>query len=90
MFPLIWYVVFVKAKNKSEKNRQKAEEVFLKQAHAQRQEAAQARREEKKRAEKERLLSEEDPDKARKLEVSWTIRPVFIPLCTLNEYYWLK
>ncbi|XP_046367161.1 PAT complex subunit CCDC47-like isoform X1 [Haliotis rufescens] len=56
------------AKNKSEKNRQKAEEVFLKQAHAQRQEAAQARREEKKRAEKERLLSEEDPDKARKLE----------------------
>ncbi|XP_053374444.1 PAT complex subunit CCDC47-like [Mercenaria mercenaria] len=55
-------------KQKAEKNRQKAEEVFLKSAHAQRQEAAQLRREEKRRAEKERIMNEEDPDKARKWE----------------------
>lgn len=41
----------------------------MKQAHTQRQEAAQLRREEKRRAEKERILNEEDPEKARKLEV---------------------
>lgn len=56
------------ARSKAEKNRQKAEELFLKAAHTQRQEAAQLRREEKRRVEKERLLNEEDPDKARKLE----------------------
>ncbi|KAK3109192.1 hypothetical protein FSP39_025062 [Pinctada imbricata] len=56
------------ARNKAEKNRQKAEEEYERMTHAQRQEAAQARREEKRRAEKERLLNEEDPDKARKLE----------------------
>lgn len=39
--------------------------------HTQRQEAAQQRREEKIRARKEKnmLLSESDPDKARKMEV---------------------
>ncbi len=39
--------------------------------HSQRQEAAQQRREEKVRARKEKtmLLSESDPEKARKLEV---------------------
>lgn len=45
------------------------EENFLKQTHAQRQEAAQTRREEKKRAEKERIMNEEDPDRQRRLEV---------------------
>ncbi|KAL4221916.1 Coiled-coil domain-containing protein 47 [Mactra antiquata] len=55
-------------KQKSDKNRQKAEESFLKSAHAQRQEAAQLRREEKRRQEKERIMNEEDPDKARKWE----------------------
>ncbi|XP_041365388.1 PAT complex subunit CCDC47-like [Gigantopelta aegis] len=55
-------------KMKAEKKRHKAEEQLLKATHAQRQEAAQARREEKKRVEKERLMNEEDPDKARKLE----------------------
>ncbi|KAK6166011.1 hypothetical protein SNE40_022804 [Patella caerulea] len=56
------------ARGKADKNRQKAEEVFLKSIHSQRQEAAQSRREEKRRAEKDRLMNEEDPEKARKLE----------------------
>ncbi|GFS39507.1 coiled-coil domain-containing protein 47 [Nephila pilipes] len=56
------------AKTKAEKNRQRVEEVFLKNTHAQRQEAAQARREEKRRAEKEKMMNEEDPDKQRKWE----------------------
>ena len=61
---------------KAEKNRQKAEEMFLKAAHTQRQELAQQRREERKRAEKERLMAEEDPDRARKLEVCALIRQI--------------
>ncbi|CAL1540862.1 unnamed protein product [Lymnaea stagnalis] len=56
------------ARFKAEKNRQKAEELFLKAAHTQRQEQAQQRREERKRAEKEKLMAEEDPERARKLE----------------------
>ena len=75
-------VLFCKACQKAEKNRQKAEEVFLKNAHAQRQEAAQLRREEKRRQEKEKMLNEEDPDKARKLEVNiaiLTLYSLFIP-----------
>lgn len=63
--------LYFQARSKAEKNRQKAEELFLKAAHTQRQEAAQLRREEKRRVEKERLLNEEDPDKARKLEVKF-------------------
>lgn len=60
------------AKQKADKNRQKAEEEYERLTHSQRQEAAQLRREEKRRAEKERLLNEEDPDRARKLEVTST------------------
>ena len=56
-------------RGKAEKKRQKVEEQFMKAAHGQRQEAAQLRREEKIRADKERLMNEDDPDKARKLEV---------------------
>lgn len=55
-------------KMKSDKNRQKVEEIFLKATHAQRQEAAQLKREERRRAEKEKILNEEDPDKQRKWE----------------------
>ncbi|XP_030649925.1 PAT complex subunit CCDC47 [Chanos chanos] len=55
-------------KQKAEKNRARVEENFLKQTHAQRQEAAQTRREEKKRAEKERIMNEEDPERQRRLE----------------------
>ncbi|RWS04773.1 coiled-coil domain-containing protein 47-like protein [Dinothrombium tinctorium] len=55
-------------KLKSDKNRQRVEEIFLKATHAQRQEAAQAKREERRRAEKERILNEEDPEKQRKWE----------------------
>ena len=54
---------------KAEKNRQKAEQSFLKAAHSQLQEAAQQRREEKKKAEKEKMMNEDNPDKTRKWEV---------------------
>ena len=55
-------------RGKSDKNRQKVQESFLKATHAQRQEAAQAKREERRRAEKERMLNEHDPEKQRKWE----------------------
>uniref|UniRef100_A0A5S6QI74 PAT complex subunit CCDC47 n=1 Tax=Trichuris muris TaxID=70415 RepID=A0A5S6QI74_TRIMR len=56
------------AKQKAEKNRQCVQESFLKTTHAQRQEAAQQRREERARERKERLLAEEDPERQRRLE----------------------
>lgn len=62
--------VGVQGKLKADRNRSRVEENFLKQTHAQRQEAAQTRREEKKRAEKERIMNEEDPERQRRLEVS--------------------
>ena len=46
--------------------------MFIKAAHSQRQELAQQRREDKRRAEKEKLMAEEDPERARKMEVSGT------------------
>jgi len=55
-------------KNKTEKNRLRVEEVFLKTTHAARAEAAAQRREERRRAEKEKILQEDDPDKQRKWE----------------------
>ena len=54
---------------KADKSRAKISESYMKLAHQQRQEAAQTRREDKRRADKERLMNEEDPEKARKLEV---------------------
>ncbi|XP_071802914.1 PAT complex subunit CCDC47-like [Asterias amurensis] len=62
------YKLSREAKLKADKARAKVSESFVKLAHAQRQEAAQLRREEKRRVEKDRLLNEEDPEKARKLE----------------------
>jgi len=56
------------AKQKTEKNRLAAQESYLKQTHAQRQEAAQQRREDKVRERKEKLLAEEDPEKQKRLE----------------------
>ena len=57
------------------------QEVFLKQMHSQRAEAAQNRKEEKRRAEKERMMAEEDPDKQRRLEVrAYTICRLFYGL----------
>lgn len=64
----------MQGKQKADKNRARVEENFLKQTHAQRQEAAQTRREEKKRAEKERIMSEEDPERQRRMEVQKTTR----------------
>lgn len=80
----------LQARMKSEKNRQKAEEQFLKAAHTQRQELAQQRREEKKRAEKEKLMAEEDPDRARKLEVNsfFLIGLLFaFNMCSIINYF---
>jgi hypothetical protein len=55
-------------KLKAERNRQRVEEMFLKTTHAQRQEVAQLKREERRRVEKEKMLNEEDPEKQRKWE----------------------
>lgn len=63
------FVLYTQGKQKADRNRARVEENFLKQTHAQRQEAAQTRREEKKRAEKERIMNEEDPERQRRLEV---------------------
>ncbi|VDM68933.1 unnamed protein product, partial [Strongylus vulgaris] len=57
------------AKQKADKRRREVEEAFIKTTHQLRQEAAQARREEKTRERKQRLLEEEDPEKQRRLEV---------------------
>ncbi|KJH52472.1 hypothetical protein DICVIV_01318 [Dictyocaulus viviparus] len=56
------------AKLKANKRRREVEEAFIKTTHQLRQEAAQARREEKTRERKQRLLEEEDPEKQRRLE----------------------
>uniref|UniRef100_A0A7E4V2D0 PAT complex subunit CCDC47 n=1 Tax=Panagrellus redivivus TaxID=6233 RepID=A0A7E4V2D0_PANRE len=55
-------------KAKADKKRQSVEESYLKVTHQQRQEIAQARREEKARERKQRLLEEEDPEKQRRLQ----------------------
>ncbi|EFO94401.1 CRE-CCDC-47 protein [Caenorhabditis remanei] len=56
------------AKQKAEKRRKDFEEAFLKQTHQFRQEAAQARREEKTRERKQKLMDENDPDRQKRLE----------------------
>jgi len=62
-------LLWLQAKLKAERSRQKTVETLQKAAHSQRTEAAQNRREEKRRAEKERMMNEDDPEKQRKLEV---------------------
>jgi len=62
------YKLSREGKQKTDKNRKTFEETFLKNTHQQRQEAAQARREEKTRERKAKILEEEDPDKQRKLQ----------------------
>lgn len=56
-------------KAKAVRNRAKVSQSLEKLQHAQRQEAAQQRREDKAKAAKERMLAETDPDKQRKMEV---------------------
>ena len=63
----------LQARVKADKNRQKAAELFIKAAHTQRQEQAQQRREERRKADKEKLMAEEDPERARKLEVKCSV-----------------
>lgn len=72
-------------KVKADRNRARVEENFLKQTHTQRQEAAQTRREEKKRAEKERIMSEEDPDRQRRLEV-WKLNQEVLVLFQMKRH----
>lgn len=50
------YRLSKEGKNKADKKRQSVEETFLKTTHLQRQEAAQARREEKAKTEKQRMF----------------------------------
>ncbi|KAJ0174772.1 hypothetical protein K1T71_009880 [Dendrolimus kikuchii] len=54
---------------KCEKRRQKVAELWLRGAHAARQEQAAQRREEKRKQEKERILAEDDPEKQRRWEL---------------------
>lgn len=56
------------SKQKSEKNRQRISEMLQKTAFSQRQEAAQAKKEELRRLEKERIYNEDDPEKQRRWE----------------------
>ncbi|XP_058455951.1 PAT complex subunit CCDC47 [Malaya genurostris] len=55
-------------KAKSDKNRARVEEEFMKNTHAARAEAAAQRREEKRKAEKEKVLANDDPEKQRRWE----------------------
>lgn len=55
-------------KAKTEKNRQKVEEAFLKSTHIARAEAAAARREARKQMEKEMVMSIDDPERQRRWE----------------------
>ncbi|CAH4030154.1 PAT complex subunit CCDC47 [Pieris brassicae] len=54
---------------KCEKRRQKAAEVWMRGAHAARQELAAQKREEKRKQEKEKILAEDDPEKQRRWEL---------------------
>jgi hypothetical protein len=56
------------SKLKADRNRQRVSESFSKASHAQRAETAQARKEDKLRAEKDRIMKEEDPEKQKRLE----------------------
>lgn len=56
------------AKVKAERRRKEFEDAFLKQTHQFRQEAAQARREEKTRERKQKLMDESDPERQKRLE----------------------
>lgn len=56
------------SKSKADKHRHEMHLRFLKQTHAQRQEAAQLKREEKDRLLKDRMMNEEDPEKQRRLD----------------------
>ena len=58
---------------KADKHRQEVAAKFLKLTHAQRQEAAQLKKEEKERALKEKMMNEEDPEKQRRMDVSRTL-----------------
>ena len=60
-------------KSKADKHRQEMHLFFLKQTHQQRQETAQLKREEKERSLQEKMMNEEDPEKQRRMDVSFVV-----------------
>lgn len=79
MLPLVKLTVYLidkisrlrlsrEGKQRADRHRQEMHLRFLKQTHAQRQEAAQLKREEKEKLLKERMMAEEDPDKQRRMD----------------------
>lgn len=56
------------ARAKADRNRQRVQEIALRQTHQLRVEQAQAKRDLKRRLQKERILKEEDPEKQRRME----------------------
>ena len=67
------YLTVFQARSKSDKNRQRILDNYNKLAHQQRTELAQQRKEERLKAETERYMNEEDPVKARKMEVCYLV-----------------
>ena len=65
----------------------KVQEVYQKQAHLHRAEAAQARKEEKRRAEKDKIMAEEDPEKQRRMEVGDDNSWIGVTLVILVLFY---
>uniref|UniRef100_H2YJ03 PAT complex subunit CCDC47 n=1 Tax=Ciona savignyi TaxID=51511 RepID=H2YJ03_CIOSA len=79
MVPLLKMVIYLgdklkkmklsrESQQKADKHRADVADRYLKQTHAQRQEAAQLKKEEKARALKERMMNEDDPEKQRRLD----------------------
>lgn len=79
MRPLLQLVIYLidklkrfrlsrEAKNKSDKNRMRVEEEFLKNTHAARAEIAAQKREDKRKQEKEKILNEDNVDKQKRWE----------------------
>lgn len=62
------YKLSKESKMRADKHRQEVELKYIKELHAQRQEAAQQKKEDKARALKDKMMSEEDPEKQRRLD----------------------
>lgn len=62
------YKLSRESKLRADKHRQEVELKYIKELHAQRQEAAQQKKEDKARALKDKMMAEEDPEKQRRLD----------------------
>ncbi len=78
-------IICVQGKAKAVRNRAKVNATLEKLAHAQRQEAAQQRREDKAKAAKEKMLAETDPDKQRKMEVCMCPQCLCLCVCKFTS-----